>query len=74
MTAIRSRPVAADALRVLTTELPQGRVRICEERAEGNCGWVFLDETKNHTRRFCNPFECGNRAKQRRHRLRQKGA
>lgn len=68
------RPVAADALRVLETELAEDRVRVCEELAAGNCGWVFLDQTKNQTRRFCSAKECGNRAKQRRHRLRQKGA
>lgn len=68
------RPVAADALRVLETELREDRVRVCEEREAGNCGWVFVDETRNQTRRFCSAKECGNRAKQRRHRLRQKGA
>lgn len=68
------RPVAADALRVLETGLAEDRVRICEELEAGNCGWVFLDQTKNRTRRFCSAKECGNRAKQRRHRLRQKGA
>jgi predicted RNA-binding Zn ribbon-like protein len=68
------RPVAADALRVIEAELAQDRVRICDEVDTGNCGWVFLDETKNQTRRYCSAKDCGNRAKQRRHRMRQRGA
>lgn len=68
------RPVAADALRVLEREVAEERVRVCAEIEAGNCGWVFLDETKNRTRRFCSTRDCGNRAKQRRHRMRQKGA
>ncbi len=31
------------------------------------CGWFFLDTSKNHTRRWCNMGDCGNRAKARRH-------
>ena len=60
------RPVAADAADLLTNMLPTGRVRRCEESLEGRCGWLFLDETKNRSRRYCSMKECGNRAKQRR--------
>lgn len=31
------------------------------------CGWLFLDTSKNHSRRWCNMGSCGNRAKSRRH-------
>ncbi|MDZ4765407.1 MAG: CGNR zinc finger domain-containing protein [Chloroflexota bacterium] len=31
-----------------------------------NCGWLFLDTSKNHTRRWCDMTDCGNRAKARR--------
>lgn len=31
------------------------------------CGWLFLDTTKNHKRRWCSMEGCGNRAKARRH-------
>lgn len=31
------------------------------------CGWLFLDTTKNHKRRWCSMAGCGNRAKARRH-------
>jgi len=37
-----------------------------------NCGWLFIDSSKNHSRRWCDMRDCGNRAKIRRHRLRQK--
>jgi predicted RNA-binding Zn ribbon-like protein len=39
------------------------RVRACEA---GTCRWLFLDNSKNHTRRWCNMKVCGNRAKARR--------
>jgi predicted RNA-binding Zn ribbon-like protein len=32
-----------------------------------HCGWLFLDETKNRSRRWCEMSVCGNRAKARRH-------
>lgn len=31
------------------------------------CGWLFLDTSKNHKRRWCSMEGCGNRAKARRH-------
>jgi predicted RNA-binding Zn ribbon-like protein len=40
------------------------RVRVCEGPY---CGWLFLDATKNHSRRWCSMSSCGNRAKARRH-------
>jgi predicted RNA-binding Zn ribbon-like protein len=30
------------------------------------CGWLFLDTSKNRTRRWCDVRDCGNRARQRR--------
>lgn len=40
------------------------RVRKC---ASDRCGWLFLDTSKNHSRRWCSMDSCGNRAKTRRH-------
>jgi predicted RNA-binding Zn ribbon-like protein len=57
-----------DALDLL---LGGARVRMCESPT---CGWLFLDTTKNHTRRWCSMATCGNCAKARRHRQRKKGA
>ena len=33
-----------------------------------NCHWLFLDRTKNRSRRWCDMATCGNRAKARQHR------
>ncbi len=48
------------------------------ERVKGcggeNCTWLFLDESRNKSRRWCEMRECGNRAKQRRYQRRQKKA
>jgi predicted RNA-binding Zn ribbon-like protein len=46
------------------------RVRQCAD--ERGCGWLFLDESRAGTRRWCSMGECGNRAKARRHYLRGK--
>jgi predicted RNA-binding Zn ribbon-like protein len=46
------------------------RVREC---ANHRCLWLFLDDSKNGSRRWCSMQMCGNRAKAQRHYLRQKG-
>jgi predicted RNA-binding Zn ribbon-like protein len=46
------------------------RVRRC---ANEKCLWLFVDESKNGTRRWCDMTACGNRAKARRHYLKIKG-
>jgi predicted RNA-binding Zn ribbon-like protein len=42
-------------------------------RACGGCGWLFLDTSKNHSRRWCSMDACGNQAKARRHYRRRTG-
>jgi predicted RNA-binding Zn ribbon-like protein len=37
------------------------------ECAAENCAWLFLDRSKNGSRRWCDMAVCGNRAKARRH-------
>ena len=59
-------PVARSASDILTTGLAS-RVRLCEATATDGCGWLFLDETRNRSRRWCSMRDCGNRAKARRH-------
>jgi predicted RNA-binding Zn ribbon-like protein len=68
------RPVALDAAELLEQEVSHGLVGVCEERLAGRCAWLFLDSTRNHSRRFCSMKDCGNRAKQRRHYQRAKTA
>jgi predicted RNA-binding Zn ribbon-like protein len=45
------------------------RLGLC---ANAECGWLFLDTTKNRSRRWCSMAECGSRAKARRHYARKK--
>ncbi|KIA63395.1 CGNR zinc finger domain-containing protein [Nocardia vulneris] len=40
------------------------RIRECEGPG---CGWVFIDQTRNRSRRWCSSSDCGNRARARRH-------
>lgn len=63
-------PVVRSAAEVLlSAELD--RVRICEGE---HCGWLFVDRSKNRSRRWCDMQECGNVAKVRRYRRRHKDA
>lgn len=57
-------PVARSATELLTSD-KAGRVRECED--DRGCGYLFIDQTKNHSRRWCSMESCGNRAKARRH-------
>ena len=64
-------PVSRSASDVLVKDDP-ARVRMCE--APDGCGWLFYDETRNGTRRWCSMKDCGNRAKARRHYAKSKNA
>ena len=64
-------PVARAAASLLTSDLA-GRVRECED--DRGCGYLFIDQSKNHSRRWCSMDSCGNRAKARRHYARAQGA
>jgi predicted RNA-binding Zn ribbon-like protein len=44
------------------------RIRACGAET---CRWLFLDTSKNHTRRWCNMKVCGNRMKARRFQARR---
>jgi predicted RNA-binding Zn ribbon-like protein len=60
-------PVSWSAAELLTHG-PLDRIRECP--GQGNCGWLFLDLSKNASRRWCDMRVCGNRAKARRHHAR----
>jgi predicted RNA-binding Zn ribbon-like protein len=47
----------------------ENRVRQCANDA---CRWLFLDASRNASRRWCDMSACGNRAKARRHYLKQR--
>jgi len=61
-------PLARDAAQLLASDRIQ-YVRAC---ASKTCEWIFLDESKNHRRRWCDMTKCGNRAKVKRFYVRQK--
>jgi predicted RNA-binding Zn ribbon-like protein len=42
-------------------------LRLLRQCPAEDCGWLFLDTSRNHTRRWCDMDDCGNRAKARRH-------
>jgi predicted RNA-binding Zn ribbon-like protein len=52
-------PIASSAADLLASDELQ-YVRRC---ASKTCEWLFLDESKNHRRRWCDMTKCGNRAK-----------
>ena len=61
-------PIARDAAELLASE----RVEYVRACASKTCEWIFLDESKNHRRRWCDMTKCGNRAKVKRFYVRQK--
>lgn len=61
-------PIARDAAELLASE----RVEFVRACASKTCEWLFLDESKNHRRRWCDMTKCGNRAKVKRFYTRQK--
>lgn len=62
-------PIALSAAELLTSDDLE-RVGQCAD--DRGCGWLFLDTSKNRSRRWCDINDCGNRAKQRRHYQRAK--
>jgi predicted RNA-binding Zn ribbon-like protein len=62
-------PIARAAAELLVQPDLVAKIHQCEG---DNCGWLFMDCSKNHSRRWCDMRDCGNRAKVRRHRKRQK--
>ena len=58
-------PVIAAAAELLTTPSLLQRVRVCA--SADRCAWLFLDTSRNGSRRWCDMSICGNRAKARRH-------
>lgn len=62
------RPIARSAAELLTSDVLD-RIRECD--GDG-CTWLFLDQSRNRSRRWCSMESCGNRAKVRRHYRRQR--
>lgn len=56
-------PVAASAEELLTG----GELTLVRECGSEKCSWLFLDHSRNKSRRWCDMKTCGNRAKAKRH-------
>ena len=64
-------PIAQSAVELLLSGPLADRVGQCAD--PGGCGWLFLDLSRNRSRRWCSIADCGNRAKQRRLQERLRG-
>lgn len=54
--------IVAGAAHLLTS----GSFRLIRECQGDECGWLFLDRSRQGNRRWCSMIDCGNRAKARR--------
>ena len=63
-------PIARSAAELLTGG-DLARLRECDG---SDCTWLFLDTSRNRSRRWCSMESCGNRAKARRHYRRNRHA
>ena len=52
-------PVIRSAADLLVSE----EIRQVKRCADSTCGWLFLDISRNRSRRWCDMADCGNRAK-----------
>jgi predicted RNA-binding Zn ribbon-like protein len=60
-------PIAVAAVDLLRSDR-LARLKLC-----GNCCWLFLDRSRNGSRRWCSMDECGVHTKMRRYRARRGG-
>jgi predicted RNA-binding Zn ribbon-like protein len=65
-------PVALSAVELLRHG-PVDRIKTCPTDG-GGCGWLFLDATKNHSRRWCSMQTCGAEVKTRHQTARRRAA
>jgi len=66
-------PVALVALSAAELLVSEERERVGQCADERGCGWLFLDTSKNHSRRWCDSKDCGNRERQHRYYERTRG-
>jgi predicted RNA-binding Zn ribbon-like protein len=62
-------PIARETADLLTSK-EVGRLGECAD--DRGCGFLFIDTSRNHSRRWCSMEICGNRAKAQRHYQRKK--
>jgi predicted RNA-binding Zn ribbon-like protein len=52
-------PIIRSAAEILVSD-ERSKVKACADSA---CGWLFIDVSRNRSRRWCDMQDCGNRAK-----------
>jgi len=52
-------PIIRSAAEILVSD-DRNKVKACADSA---CGWLFIDVSRNRSRRWCDMQDCGNRAK-----------
>lgn len=65
---------AKDYLTLSAAELLNGDLGNLRRCAQPACGWLFLDRTRNHSRRWCTADDCGNLSRVRAYAERQRRA
>lgn len=63
--------IARAAAELLRSKADLARVREC---GSDTCEWLFIDKSRNHSRRWCDMNDCGNSAKVRRYRQRSRAS
>jgi predicted RNA-binding Zn ribbon-like protein len=63
--------IARAAAELLRSKGDLARVRECGSLT---CEWLFIDKSRNHSRRWCDMNDCGNTAKVRRYRQRTRAS
>jgi len=61
-------PIALSASQLLSSD----QLQLVKQCPSPDCGWLFVDSSKNRSRQWCDMRDCGNLAKVRRYRERQK--
>jgi predicted RNA-binding Zn ribbon-like protein len=74
---LQAAPLIPDRLAFAAVDLVTGldltRLRACPTD-EGGCGWLFLDHSRNNSRRWCVMADCGTQAKSRKLTARRRSA
>jgi predicted RNA-binding Zn ribbon-like protein len=63
--------IIADVLLSFVALVRDGNPRRIRQCANESCSWMFYDDSRNRSRRWCDPHYCGNLIKVRRYRAKQ---
>ena len=64
--------VSAEVILSYLALIREGNPRRIRRCANPSCSWLFYDDSRNRSRRWCDPRYCGNLIKVRRHRARSR--